>query len=559
MLFFVVVAALSATSPLSALAAARASPPAVAVDAAWGDDGFARLVRPTDDDARAVAVDAAGRVLVAGVLWDVDGRSDLGVVRLLPDGAVDASFGAGGVAIVRAGALADDPDCAPDGGAGGPGDDEPLPPSRASSGARAVVVDGARVVLAGYAFAGARQDAVVARLLDDGRRDDALAAGGLVRAPWTTGDDVARAIVGDGDGYVLAGRAVVGGAPRLAIARVGADGALDASFGAANRFVVIDAVGAATCSPDACACSDGACVPAGPPGDPCAATCGADANAAGTVVVDVGGDAAAVAIARSGGRVVAAGVGVNGLVLVALDDDGALVPSFGAGGVVADPRFDDARALLVDGDGRLVVVGGVDGAGAIARYDGDGAPDATFGDDGVLVVPAAAPFGGGALLEDGAVAAAVVVDGDVLLVRAADDAIASARSAACTESDVVVGVAAAGARVVVATKCWDGDGWDVAAHAFVTAAEAGGDGGAGTPIDGGRLLDARVDGGVSDARDDGPDGCGCTLTSMDAGPVGLAVAALFAAATRRPARTRRRVADGRSCLQPRIRRAVAHP
>src|SRR5438874_11785360 len=67
-----------------------------ALDATFGVHGQVVLDWTQIDQATSAAVDAQGRVLVAGITWE-HGYAQPSVTRLLPDGTLDTSFGAGGI------------------------------------------------------------------------------------------------------------------------------------------------------------------------------------------------------------------------------------------------------------------------------------------------------------------------------------------------------------------------------------------------------------------------------------------------------------------------------
>ncbi|MBA1242586.1 hypothetical protein [Pseudomonas japonica] len=67
------------------------------LDTGFGNDGTATYpVGPGDDFARAVAVQADGKVVIAGTSETSSGDYDLSVIRLNADGSLDTSFGDGG-------------------------------------------------------------------------------------------------------------------------------------------------------------------------------------------------------------------------------------------------------------------------------------------------------------------------------------------------------------------------------------------------------------------------------------------------------------------------------
>ncbi|MDC3954839.1 hypothetical protein [Polyangium jinanense] len=152
-------------------------------------------------EARSVALDASGRILVAGTA-DVGQEKRMVVIRATADGVLDPSFGREGVVV------------------GENGRDE-----------RAVSValsrDGA-IVVAGDT--GGSPEFVVRRFLADGSPDPAF--GNRGRSAWLRGAGEMRAedmVVLPGGGILVVGNAVEGAAPVLV--RYTCDGQVDSAFG----------------------------------------------------------------------------------------------------------------------------------------------------------------------------------------------------------------------------------------------------------------------------------------------------------------------------------------
>ncbi len=136
-------------------------------DPAFGDDGLVVTSVPVDGRPTAVALDGAGRLLIAGTIppcCSPGGR----LIRLLPDGSLDPTFGAGGVAeFVLSGPFAN----------------QPLPARTI-----AVLPDG-RLVVVGEATSG---PAFLAQLTPDGQPDGTFAPGGVQDIDLTPGGGTGR-------------------------------------------------------------------------------------------------------------------------------------------------------------------------------------------------------------------------------------------------------------------------------------------------------------------------------------------------------------------------------
>ena len=160
-----------------------------------------------------------GKILVAG--WANNGRNnDFALARFQNDGSLDTGFAVNGVATVDVNA----------------GDDQAV--------AMAVQADG-KVVLAGYTLQGSNSDFAVARYCSDGKPDDGVNCGspgfgtGGKAVTDFGGSDFGRAVLIQPDGKIV----VVGdtrSCPRsdFAVARYNTDGSPDLSFGSAGKVVL---------------------------------------------------------------------------------------------------------------------------------------------------------------------------------------------------------------------------------------------------------------------------------------------------------------------------------
>jgi uncharacterized delta-60 repeat protein len=153
----------------------------------------------------AMAVDRAGKLVVAGAFTKVNGISSSSIARLNPDGSVDSSFRG------------------PFGELGG------LVLSL-------VVQPDGRIVIAGQFIgletAGGSNSAIVARLNPDGSRDSSFRVGYAGQAGPGYGPEEGCAVALQSDGeIILAGRfTVLHGTRRLRVARLEPDGSLDPTF-----------------------------------------------------------------------------------------------------------------------------------------------------------------------------------------------------------------------------------------------------------------------------------------------------------------------------------------
>jgi uncharacterized delta-60 repeat protein len=336
-----------------------------------------------DDMIGGLAVQRDGKVVAAGSATGPDGRQDLTLVRYLPTGTLDPTFGDDGKVITRIGwaahanAVVIQPDdkivvagyaIAPDvSGENGlrfmlvrylpdgrldADFHHPEPWTALTDGglpgvisALALQPDG-KLVVGGNIGGDVRGGTfTVARYLPDGRLDKTFHSSGWDSMTFgQSGRSAARAVVVQPDGMIVAVGTADDYVAPLAMGRWLADGARDPGF-AAPTSTAITSANAVQLQ------ADGALVVGG------STLCGADA---------------CFGLAR-------------------YRPDGSLDTSFGDGGVAATHIGIQAflRALLVQPDGKILGVGTGSPHGnfdldfAVARYEADGAPDRTFGIDGV--------------------------------------------------------------------------------------------------------------------------------------------------------------------------------
>lgn len=307
------------------------------VDTSFGSAGGGAggvIVTPvalSEDYAKAMAVQADGKVLVAGSTSRPISGTDFALVRYSRDGKLDADFGTRGVVAYGIG---------PNGGS-----DEAQ--------AVAVQADG-KILVAGSADMGeTREDFAIARFLPDGRIDRSFGRKGRATTAFTgdSGDRI-RAIAIQPDGKIVAGGVTYNGPDHnldFALVRYLPDGSLDRSFGDRGRVVTSALPGAVSDSINA------------------------------LTLQEVDGEICIVAVGGEGGFVIAR-----------YRSDGRLDTRFGQGGVVTDlftQYIGAARGVLATPDGKIVVTGHIDHDVATVRLLTDGTPDASFNGNGRVITP----------------------------------------------------------------------------------------------------------------------------------------------------------------------------
>ena len=316
----------------------------VVPDATFGDGGFARLDGfGRMDHGSVVAVQADGKLLVAGGAMSTDGNWQGIVARFNPDGSRDASFSPGGA----------------------DGDGVLVLDLLNDVRSMALLGDG-RILLGGT---GSNMAGLV-RLAADGTLDTTFGAGGVTRVEFSAWCEAFERIAVGPDGRIVAlstANVVVGGDQGdFGIARFNPDGSLDPTFG----------------------------------GDGTVTTDFGHVNG-------MGMDAAFAIAFLPDGRLLVGGTTMDvavtplvprdgGFALACYNDGGSLDTSFGDGGKTVT-RFADvdtsdwvnwgkgaAHDLAVLPDGK-VLAAGTSSAGALtlARYNADGSLDTSYSGDGI--------------------------------------------------------------------------------------------------------------------------------------------------------------------------------
>jgi uncharacterized delta-60 repeat protein len=302
-----------------------------ALDASYGSGGVAVTDLGGADIGLAAAVQSDGKLLVGGATGQApDFVGNTALVRYTTSGTLDPTFGSGGVAVNDFG-----------------GDEE-------WSGL--AVLKSGKIVASGFTGSSENQDFLLARFNSDGTLDTSFGCASPPCAGWTTTDfgaaDQSYAVAVQSDGkIVLSGftGTTLFTAGDFALARYTANGVLDPSFGSGGK-----------------------------------------------VVTDIGGanafdNAHGLTVAGSG-KIVAAGIsrdsGGSNFVVARYVADGSLDPTFGCAsppcnGFVVGPAG-AASSVALQKDNRIVAGGLRNNDFALARYTADGVLDSRFGTGGLV-------------------------------------------------------------------------------------------------------------------------------------------------------------------------------
>lgn len=283
------------------------------IGVASGDKAFAVLQQP---DESLVVVGAS----------DNGSGSDFAAVRYLANGQPDLTFSGDGKVTVAVTANADIANTA-------------------------VLQNNGYIVLAGSAFNGTDDDFAVVRLTDTGVLDPNFGTGGIVVTDIEGDNDVAQAVVMDGNGNIVVagyGRTLSGGSDFIVV-RYDSGGVLDPTFGTGG-IVAID-FGAAERANGLAIQQDGKIILAGH--------------------TDAGSTGDDFAVAR---------LSSTGILDITFDFDGKVTTNF------TGSSNDLAQRVAVQNDGSIVAAGYASIGGnddfALARYQANGLLDTSFDTDG---------------------------------------------------------------------------------------------------------------------------------------------------------------------------------
>jgi uncharacterized delta-60 repeat protein len=345
-------------------------------------------------DPRALAIQPDGKYVVAGSWSQFGGAPRSFVARYHPNGSRDLSFGWNGVWSQS---------------------------FSAEDGVSAVALaaDGSIFFAGQSREAGQSSDVFVGRLWSNGSQDWSYGTGGLARVDHEGAEDTAAAVAFDQYGRLLvAGRTAAAGQGRYLVARFDNFG-LDASFGVAGKTVVdvpvlmpndgdavpralvVDELGQPSIAGTVQHLASGdrtfALVRLESSGGPMASW-----GSSGVVVgpLSASSDTLSGLFDAGSDRWLAAGLRVGpdlsrSLQVRYVASTGEIDASFGAGGIAVHEwqrsTFDTAADIAIAPDGKLVAAGASVEFGLVARFHADGSPDATFADNGVLRLPGGLP------------------------------------------------------------------------------------------------------------------------------------------------------------------------
>lgn len=332
-----------------------------ALDATFDGDGkVIASAGSTNDHLSAIAIQPDGRIVAVGSR-DNGVDPDFVVVRYNPDGSPDLSFDGDGVQFTPIGTNAD---VAFD---------------------VAIQTDG-KIVVAGRSYGGGFNDTAVARYNADGSLDTTFGSGGKVVESIVADHDHALAVALQPDGkIVITGFATTAGTKDFAFIRLNADGSLDATFDGDGRLVLPVGTGddiarGLVLQPDGKLVAVGesftgtydvALIRLNADGTP---DTGFDGDGKVTTAPGPVGDFGYDVGLQFNGKIVVVGAVFNGsnydTALMRYNPDGSPDATFDGDGVLISPNGaanDFGNALAIQPDGKIVVAG--DSLVVVGNYD----------------------------------------------------------------------------------------------------------------------------------------------------------------------------------------------
>ena len=339
------------------------------LDTSFGGDGKVTTDIKGDDIGNAVAIQADGKIVVAGSsgVAETGVPETITVVRYKPDGTLDTSFNSNGRVRTSVSATS-------------------------AANAIAIQPDG-RIVVAGVSVDGlGRREFAVVRYRSDGSLDSSFDSDGRVITGVGLSGDSARAVKIQDDKIIVAGNTKRFGVDiNFAVVRYNANGSLDNSFGSFGKVVTDFGGGFDDCFGMAIQ-TDGKIILTGSAVINSSQTVAVvrylnngsldfsfDGDGKVTTLVGTSAQGRAVAIETSG-RIVVAGrahsVGSgDDFAVVRYNPNGSLDKSYGTGGKVVVDFFlnsnDTGNSVILDLSGRAIVAGVVRGLFGTIRLQSD--------------------------------------------------------------------------------------------------------------------------------------------------------------------------------------------
>lgn len=357
------------------------------LDNSFGTGGFVITdVQGNFDGGTSIALQADQKILVAG--WSDNGSdTDFAIIRYLPDGILDNTFGNMGIVTTDFAGNTD-------------------------VGQSIVLQSDGKFIVAGYTFNGGNWDFAISRYNPNGSLDNTFNMDGKTTIPIITNEnDFAYAICIQNDEKILVGGNCGNNLSNndAAIVRFNVDGSLDNSFGGSGIVITNVGVDINRCL-DIATQTDGKILVSGSSRNAIYdhdmtlirynidGTLDTSFDSDGKVTLDFGsgkhdhGQSLAI---QPDGKIIMGGTSLDtytsDFALARFNQDGSLDNTFGAGGKVItniSSTYDLGKSLILQPDGKIILTGysynGSNNDLALACYNNDGSLDNTFGTNGIV-------------------------------------------------------------------------------------------------------------------------------------------------------------------------------
>jgi len=382
------------------------------LDAGFGVNG--RVTAPSGMEVNGIAIQTVAgeeRIVIVGRTLETKPTPPVSwvVVRYLPNGSLDPTFGSGGIVKMT-------------------------PKSGRYEAAAVVVQPDNKLVVGGWGYYSGKQDLpIVARYNENGSPDSTFGSGGKVFVPCAYNSKIGGAtgaIALQANGKILmTGQYGWISSRRLFVCRLNGNGQLDTTFNGTGQYLIMDAIGDGSDIVTQWIGQEERIVATGPLyesySNPYAKAAilrfrsngqlDTSFNGSGMVLID-NSYAAAVAVDSSNRLLALISQG-----LARFDISGTLDASFGIAGIAGSQHagFGFGPDFAIQADQKILCPGGFENYLAVQRFDANGAGDPTFGSDGWVTTDLGASYFGGriAVQSDGKFVVAGTSDKNAALAR----------------------------------------------------------------------------------------------------------------------------------------------
>jgi uncharacterized delta-60 repeat protein len=178
------------------------------LDTSFSGDGIVTNSFGSNSGAASIALQADGKILVAGNINYNNGKTDIALVRYNSDGSLDSSFSGDGIVTNSLG-------------------------SNSSSAASIALQADGKIFVAGSIVNGDKRDFVLVRYNNNGSLDTSFSGDGIVTNSYGSNSSSAASIALQADGKILLGGSSINlssGVTDFAMVRYNSNGSLDSSF-----------------------------------------------------------------------------------------------------------------------------------------------------------------------------------------------------------------------------------------------------------------------------------------------------------------------------------------